>query len=117
MTETVDDLIRRVETATGPDRELDVDLSAHFGGIFYQHPPWSTQTYVTPAPLTASVDAALALVGKVFPGCRYATGNGEQGPFCWIEPKGRGGTLTAHAATPALAILLALLRATRSTDA
>lgn len=50
------DLLERVRSATGPDRELDEALRVQLG---YPPKPWN---------YTASIDAALALTERVLPG-------------------------------------------------
>lgn len=111
------ELIARLEAARGPDRELDADLSEHFGGVFYQHPSWSVQTYVTAAPLTASIDAALALVERLLPGWWRSVSESAGGWWAGLlNPE--GGYVSSDAAPTAprryfpngaLAILIALL--------
>jgi hypothetical protein len=124
------DLLRRVEAAAGPDRELDeaiafalcdehefVQLKGAPRGVgptlyrFGSHAPHSALR------VTASLDAALALVERVLPGA--ICGVDGIGPACLPEarvvPEHSGEeVLTQYEArgrTPALALLAALLRA------
>lgn len=110
--ETVDDLVRRVEAATGPDLELDAliycwhcsksafaDASERMAYL-----RWAAPDY------TASIDAALALVERRLPGRTR-------------EVLAEAIRLLSHCPDAdwprrlPLAILAALLRATRSTEA
>lgn len=124
--ETVDDLIRRVEAATGPDRELDarIKYAVHAGlRSFGSLDAWlSTDTSRKRSCVpeyTASIDAALALVERVLPGCQWIIGRQTAGASDAKIGSQSGWSKQpwTHAATPPLAILAALLRATRSTDA
>ena len=128
-------LIERLEAATGPDRELDAAIVAHFNNASVRrYPPqtdfgpgarwqfWSrdgahflgSESKFPVPPLTASLDAALALVERVRPGA-------------WIEMSGPRKYLNIPAPVPnrwrvevderigwgstlAIALLIALLR-------
>lgn len=59
----IEELIGRLERATGPDREIDDALRIAFG---YPPKPWD---------YTASIDAALALVERVLPGWFWRAGH------------------------------------------
>lgn len=109
-------LLERVKAATGPDRELDAAIVRALGLaendlVFYigRGDDWPQ------AKITASIDAALALVEKMLPGAMQASGIMEEGPFCRLvvpnpeywgyrEFKGDG-------VTQPLAVLAALLTA------
>ena len=127
-------LIERVEKATGPDREIDwaiADATNHpsFATRFeHMWPPFGIGSSLDCAILdyTASVDAALALVEKMRPG--YQWGVSSVGIKIGTHPDGKAAygegfrahvtknsplrpmPSTADAPTPALAIILALLR-------
>jgi len=119
-------LLERVRNATGPDRELDADILIALECI--DEAPWdiivgrdvinklSSRTYSHPAPITYSVDAALALVERVLPGgmnmvLKLQTG----GEYFHAEYETDDGDVTAynHPSLP-LAILTALLLALTS---
>ena len=117
------ELLERVEKATGPDREMDARICA---AIDFREDwmkgdttplMWRSNGHVsmgkngpgyrTPE-ITASLDAALALVNEKLPGCQWTVEPG----LCWIR------VLTANdvdefqgasACTP-IAVLSALLR-------
>lgn len=121
-------LLERVEGATGPDHEVNGRLYCLANGYTYRGscpemgPPPTGQSYVayyTPAngeqtprycpAYTASVDAALALIGRVLPGLC---------PMLWKRDDGVWGAHgqgwdadTQYAPTPALALCAALLAA------
>lgn len=143
-------LIERLEAATGPDRELDAAIVAHLNNASVRrYPPqtdfgpgarwqfWSLDgahflgnesKFPVPA-LTASLDAALALVERVRPGWKvslfigHLTGK-KNGEGCRAElyAPGRPKRIAAqdwkwpkmaacyYAPTPAIALLIALLR-------
>lgn len=107
--------LERVEKATGPAHDLDQAIFValgftptddSYGGWFI---PGVEDCYVT-----ETIDAALALVEKVLPGFSYSIDASlpDSGIDCVLYPPEppRGRTL-GSAATPALAILCALLRA------
>jgi len=98
-----DELIGRLEKADGPDRELDEALHEAFGLTFVMeyYTEYATEqtrnlSYV-PA-YTASIDAALTLVPE---GCGFVV----------MGKAAKIGRKIATAATPALAICIAALRA------
>lgn len=106
--QSLEGLIERVTAAQGPDRELDRSIGRAFGvteTTFPQYEPGD----VMPS-YTASIDAALALVERYLPGWSWSIGhdaNGELHATIWHG-------VTEHdeyGATPALAILAALLTA------
>lgn len=83
MEERLIGLLGRVRSASGPDRELDVDLEVLFpfdrtishsrrpssvrGKVTFRYNSGSSGTYLA-SRYTASIDAALALVERVLPG-------------------------------------------------
>lgn len=127
---TLSELKRRVDEATGPDRELDVDLTIFFGPM----PEGARKIFVTPDypaiqvgtstllelvfPLTASIDAAVALIEQVLPGWgyvidTYATAVADVNLYAPDWPTGpeSSATSTAQSARVPLALLSALLAA------
>ena len=128
-------LIERLEAATGPDQELDATIVAHLNNASVRrYPPqtdfgpgarwqfWSldgahflgNESKFPVPPLTASLDAALALVERVRPGAWIEV----SGPRKYLNiPTPSPGRWRAEAddgigwgATPAIALLIALLR-------
>lgn len=131
-TETLNALLERIEKAEGPDRELDGELCRILLGWTYEKmkgdrvPYWRTPRnaglyYMResgPLPLTSSLDAALTLVERELPGWnpiigrhRDAGDRGDRWRGTLIPPDARLGTFALWGATPALALLAALLRA------
>lgn len=115
----LDDLIRRVEAATGPDRELDFDVCAALG-LYEAEPtygPHLRRIWHGPR-LTASIDAALALVEKVLPGCTDTSDASypEAGIEWTLFPDGGDDWITGTAKTRPLAIIAALLRALKQQE-
>lgn len=118
------ELRKRVEAATGPDRELDVLVAVAVG--WKPHPtgwvdPGGIIRAVSPF-FTRSLDAVLALVGEKLPGWHVnELHQRPDEPLWWADllvreiegPPGDEATwrANAHAATPALALLSALLAA------
>jgi hypothetical protein len=98
-------LLERVKAATGPDRELDRAIDDYFDPMHIG----------ALRPVTASIDAALALVERRLPRwnwivsdratCVLRPANGKDENRSWIQWR------EANARTPPLAILAALLTA------
>ena len=133
------ELANRLEKATGPDRELDVKIALVFGTIRardgnYLYATGNDEDMVLerdyyaidggPRELpyySASLDAAIGLVRRVWPECR----DGHIDPFgitpyailidgkrIMEEPEFKGPMYwDANGATPTLALLIALLKA------
>jgi hypothetical protein len=106
---TLASLLERVEKAEGPDRELDAAI--------WRVLCWSNRDTIIPrdALLTASLDAALALVEEKLPGCNGLLMFGEphRNPIMRLAPLYPDGRhpVEAGGATLPLAVLSALLRA------
>ena len=128
MTETKEQtLLERVEVATGPDREIDRDLWLAFG--LYPEGVEDIGLYVDPSsgctggviysadPLTASLDAAMALCETVLPGWewivekRKSTCNARVHTGYDSFDDDDGEIFEASASTPALALIAAVLKA------
>jgi hypothetical protein len=132
------DLVRRLEEATGPDRELDWDIAQAFGEIpehtvaatgvphgWFGRPGefalWKTREsdphagidFWKPKAVTASIDAAMTLVPEThrpIMDCTFT--RPEVRLFPWDEEQTKAGNFqAAKAATPALALAAAALRA------
>ena len=123
-------LIERVSAATGPDREIDglvckladptewqrcrrraAEPSGAPEAAVEREAPFYAKYY------TSSLDAVVSLVERELPGWDWDVGFHHAGPFAYanLEP---GGTLapavgifSGEAKTPAIALLLAFLRA------
>ncbi len=107
------ELLERVEAANGPDRELDAGIVVGLG-LDNTCPFWlHSYDRTTPVRITASVDAALALVERVLPGHRVAlfTNGGGEGPTCVIMFESDPVKADERAPTLPLAILAAMLKA------
>lgn len=131
---THDELLKRLREATGEDRELDGLIEQALGilpsdaywsvhnvyGDVVEHwvsGPYGAYNYHSPEELTASLDAAIALVEKMLPGAnwriQFRDGTYKSSAIIsrehptkhfdvWVDRQG---------ATPALALLIALLEA------
>lgn len=126
-------IIERLEAATGADREIDADLMVALCGAwrvndsqFYGpgEKSWSfgeyeeeSRAWCGPLPyLTASLDAALALVEEKLPGCDWNLDRDSGRYEFEILPTEERIGYGARSATPALAVLIALLRALEAKD-
>lgn len=124
----LEQLLAKIEAATGPDRELDELLTAWAVGATLQadatfdHKPayhrdgfWVSIEPITP--LTASIDAALALVERILPGFRLELEQSLDGKWwdAYLMEVGTSGPAIGRTDQgynfPALAILNALLKA------
>lgn len=75
---TIDELIKRIEASTGPDREIDAALWSLWDsrpleeccgdGAIYKRCPDDPIAFDAPPDYTSSLDAAVALVERLFPG-------------------------------------------------
>ena len=115
----------RVANATGPDREIDAALCE----AFCLYPAGTERVINTDGastawagnaiwwealPLTASIDAALAWVGRVLPGWKWSIDTFSTGATASVNFLSSDGEWTGHvanASTPVLAIILAGLDA------
>lgn len=113
--DTLLNLAARVEAAAGPDRALDAEIALAIGW----HNSRVCELWTDergrhwpqgPCQWTASLDAAVALVPAGWTWCRYHNGDVEVG-MPWDDRHQRGMNLQAKAATPALALTAAALRA------
>lgn len=127
-------LLERVRAASGPDRNLDLAIHMALEPANYA-PGWAWDDLGRPPHLTASLDATVALVERVLPGWQFALA----GPWKWAEHTPRAGQpiwyaevardseddglgykemndLSYRGATPALALISALLSALLAGD-
>lgn len=115
----LDDLIRAVEAADAPSREIDALVE-----VMFHEPPkldaamtpgeagwlWATDGSQWKAPLyTASIDAVVALIRREMPGAIWMVEFVQDGHVLG----GIDGSGVVHE-TPALALLLAFLRAVQA---
>jgi hypothetical protein len=120
MSESIANLLERMRSATGPDRELDRIIQVRIvnggTGAFETEQAWLVQAardnWNTPA-YTASVDAALALVDKTAPGWSFKLVR-ENGQYIFVVRDAPDLAKVAASAvsskpTAPLAILTALL--------
>lgn len=110
------DLIAKLEKLKGPDREVDGLLAAHFHvkQITGTWPDWCIDP-----PVTASLDAAIALVERVLPGWDWGVMSaGEDGSEGKLWQHGWHDDTVVHAfhALPAIALIIALLKAKEVQD-
>jgi hypothetical protein len=105
------DLIKRLEGATGPDRELDLAV-CQVCGIFYSYADTPTgPKHISCPAYTASLDAALALVGEKLPDAAWSVGNRAFGGQAYLMLKPAAAMFDGIGSSPALAVLIALLKA------
>ncbi len=103
------DLLTRLEQATEGSRELDEDISRHLGwkhqGANVWRPPNGCDQAL--APFTRSIDAALTLVPEGWIPCSLKW----YPDHVWAHLEALGKLSEGSAATPALALCIACLRA------
>ena len=104
VTTPLADLIARLEKATGPDRRLDFSIAQAVENAGPME--WRANGFPY---YTSSLDAALTLVPDCTP---WAAGEDEDGTGCADIPRHR---VLVHAATPALALCIAALKARSAT--
>lgn len=130
------DLITKLESATGPSRELDGEIHNGLHGTQYLRSTASVTGFFTSETdngcpsvdhYTASIDAAVALVERVLPGWHWTISNNNRrftdqewkGPWASISSDEFNNDISGHdddyfdafAPTPALALVIAALRA------
>lgn len=126
------ELIERVEGATGADREIDFDIARWLGwtqhsdahdpvytgqvNLWWATPgcPWSTCDH--PPEYTKSLDAATTLTTEKLPGWDYLFGQISGEILAEVGPADSFQTTKSRAPTPALAIILATLRALNAAE-
>ena len=116
------DILARLEAATGPDQELDKLIGAALGSNPHITGPVSAAGVgITRYDhITASLDAALALVERVLPGWAWAIFGPDPSfglPMCEasLAPGDAFSGVKVDGPTPALALLIAMTRALIST--
>lgn len=133
------DIIERLTEATGPDRELDAAIivaatpaegqgddlitlrrtseSDECAPGTYWRVSFSGKSLRTSYPYTASIDAAVALVERLLPGCHRRSQNWNYPPSYAVSigPSYVDSSYARHACEP-IAILLALFRALQAQE-
>jgi hypothetical protein len=108
MTRT--ELIAALKSAKGPDARLDVLIDNFLGLAKWRYIPRidgdGEQVRITPAAYTTSIDAAVALIESVRPETLWAVYSGGEAE---VDDETGIATVGARAATPAIALVLALL--------
>lgn len=114
---TLDELISAVEGATGPDHDLDVALTEYF--VNAEEADLHQRATLHMYRFTHSIDAALGLVVHVLPGYRWGIHchAGMYRAHVTESSALRPMPNIADKATPALAIILATLRALKHKEA
>lgn len=136
MTSKYTDVIARLQKATGPDAELDARIWVTLAGVkyvshnkpygdmlgrtqvCYTEPPKRTKQVTNPPrmphaePVTSSIDAAIALVERMLPGCWWRV---SQAGVAEIETA-QNAFYDAQAETPQAGLLIALFRALEIKD-
>lgn len=118
-------LISMLEKAEAGSRELDAEIgiAAGFaerrkGNVYKLSEAGSTLELYWPAPFSTSLDAAVALVELLLPGQEWSVGSNQPDigePWARIRTAPLR-SLEESAATPALALCLALLKALEARD-
>lgn len=116
------DLIARLEKAEGPDRQIDVDIYQRLRPVDIEalrkmHDAGDVSGYwfwMSDSPYTASLDAAIALKDAVLPRYRWSCGNWNVAGSV-LSPD-RNNDQRAEAETPAIALLIATLKALQSLE-
>lgn len=112
-------LATRVEALDGPDHNADIDIAVTLGYLAHEvagYGPYLRRVYARDcAPLTASIDAVVALITEKLPG-----GTWDVSHIPRVHPEYSafvdGSNQEVAAATPALALLAATLRALASQE-
>jgi len=109
------ELVERLTAATGPSRNLDVAIMDALCPLPHGDRWFDTgalenflgERFFRAPSVTASVDEAIALVGRVLPGWHWYVD--DRSAAVW--PEGVYDESAVEASTPAIALLIALLKA------
>jgi hypothetical protein len=100
------EILAKVEAAQHGSMNLDVDV------LDALVPAWTSEVSDELRFVSSSLDSALALVERVRPGwCKSAVDLRPEPCEAYVWERGHVGNIQGKAATPALALLAALLRA------
>ena len=121
------DLLARVEAAQGPDRELDCAIfCATAASPFQSYYPdcvlasqggFAARLEIDDIEkFTASLDAAVALMERVLPGWSWTLRSNSTAVLWSPQSDAHDREMVARCATPALALLAAILRALAQKD-
>jgi hypothetical protein len=102
MTNEIEKLLRRVEAATGRDRDIDRDVARLVARITAQD---EAPEY------TASVDQCIALIDHALPGWHWHVGYGADGVFPYASLRHGRVNFETRASTVPLALLTAAVKA------
>ena len=112
--QTITSLIEKLEGAEAGSPELDADVALQVGWTVHPGDNWiGPHAEIAVPDYTTSLDAALALAERVLPGWVWNMGNDLP---CWVhlwidDRNYDGNPIKGDAATPALALCAAILRA------
>ena len=122
--DTLTALAERVEGLTGPCRETDKAIALALGWTTEAPPrdsdrpmphlwvgPDGSREMASPPHWTGSLDAVVALIERELPGALWYVDRGPVRPMAGLQAAGDGPPWFFYAATPALALLAATLRA------
>lgn len=110
---TLPDLLTRLRAATGPDRELDVEITEALGLQSYEHVCQGGEIYeaeLPPLKLTASLDACAELMARVLPGWEWEVRHSGRGARLWHRETGET-VFAVGRPEPCLAWLTAIVEA------
>lgn len=107
--EEIEALLARVEAATGPDRNIDYRLFIAFAPKEVFSPWYPTEGHF----YTSSLDAVVGLIERELPGYRWGLHRPQELFRGYVSKRSafRPMPIIADAATPALALTAAFLRA------
>lgn len=108
--EILKSLLCKVEELSSPCREIDQDLYSEIGGCPFDKD--GMQSAYRAPPVTASLDAAVALIERALPAREWQVGlyMGETGQACLRTPHSDEVDVV-FSQTPALALIAVMLRA------
>lgn len=118
--QTITSLIEKLEGAEVGSVELDALIYSHLNctliprrADYRPRRRWPNGSVTHQRKVTTSLDAALALAERVLPGWGFYLRRDSDGSGCGLVPPGLTSVTPGHmqAATPALALCAALLRA------
>ena len=103
MANDLSKLLKRIQSATGRDDNLDGEIGRHLDNAYGET--------VGPPRYTASVDTCIGLIERVMPGWHWHVGYGPKGIMPYASLKNEDKRYEATAATVPLALLTVVLEA------